>query len=293
VSHCYIGCPIWTHSSWFGHIYPPKSKKINPLSSYSQYFNSVEGNSSFYHLPDIPTLETWAEAVPSDFKFTLKFPSTISHQGDLGDCHLLVEQALANFSVLGNKLGSLMLQLPASFSPKLLKKLEFFLSLIPEQFTVAVEVRHLDFFAKGDNERQLNQLLQRFHADRIIMDTRALFACNADDPEVEDASLVREVQSKKPRVPTNVVTTGTHPIVRFVGHPQIAHTKSYYQPWLPKIKQWLDEGKTPSLFFHMPDNKDAPWLAQTFIKDFNATFPLSPLPVLELSNIGQDQGELF
>ncbi|MGO4894609.1 DUF72 domain-containing protein [Flavobacterium sp. W21_SRS_FM6] len=293
MNHCYIGCPIWTHPSWFGHIYPTKSAQANSLVAYSQYFNSVEGNSSFYHLPDVVTLARWAKSVPQNFKFTLKFPSTISHQGNLSQSHKLVEQALIHFSVLKDKLGSLMLQLPASFNPASLDALASFLAVIPTQFKIAVEVRHPDFFAKGDSERHLNQLLQGFNADRIIMDTRALFACNTHALNAKQASLIREVQEKKPRLPTHVVATGQRPIVRFVGGVDIEQSKPFYQPWLHKLKQWLDEGKSPSLFFHMPDNQDAPWLAEAFIHDFNRLFPQQPLKRFSLPPRFRQQQGMF
>jgi uncharacterized protein YecE (DUF72 family) len=101
MAHCYIGCPIWTHPSWFGHIYPAKSRQISPLESYSRYFNSIEGNSSFYHLPEKTTLQKWANSVPEHFRFTLKLPRTISHESKLDNCAGLLEQTLEHFSLLG------------------------------------------------------------------------------------------------------------------------------------------------------------------------------------------------
>src|SRR3546814_17689772 len=56
-------------------------------------------------------------------------------------------------------------------------------------------VRHADFFAKGDAERQLNRLLLDRGVERICLDPRALFSCTSTDPAVLHA------QSKKPRVP--------------------------------------------------------------------------------------------
>ena len=93
---------------------------------------------------------------------------------------------------------------------------------------------------------------------------------------------ITEVQAKKPRVPTHVIATGNAPIVRFVGHQNINQNAQYYQPWITKIKAWLDAGKNPSIFFHMPDNKDAPWLAAAFINDYNLTYPDQCLPTLTL-----------
>jgi len=289
----YIGCPIWNHPSWFGSLYPAKSSGIVPLCAYATLFNSVEGNSSFYHLPDKSTLAQWANLLPAHFRFTLKLPRSISHQGDLRQCGDLLQQALEHFSVLGNKLGSVMLQLPASFGPTQFPSLQHFVAHFPKNQCLAVEVRHPDFFAKGEAERQLNQLLNQHQADRIIMDTRALFACDASHFPAPQAGLIREVQSKKPQVPTNVIATGKYPIVRFVGHADIEKTKDFYQPWLGKIKQWLTEGLSPSLFFHIPDNKDAPWLAAAFMHDFNQRYPELGLADLPLPAVQGQQKSLF
>jgi uncharacterized protein YecE (DUF72 family) len=293
INTLYIGCPIWNHPSWFGCLYPPKSSGIAPLTSYAGMFNSVEGNSSFYHLPDKTTLAQWATLLPNHFRFTLKLPRSMSHQGDLRQCGDLLQQALEHFSLLGNKLGSVMLQLPASFGPNQLPSLQHFVAHFPQDFCLAVEVRHPAFFAKGEAERRLNQLLNHHQADRIIMDTRALFACDASQYPAPQAELIREVQSKKPQVPTNVIATGKYPIVRFVGHADIEKSKHFYQPWLGKIKQWLTEGLSPSLFFHMPDNKDAPWLAATFMQDLHRLYPELGLADLTLPAEFGQQKSLF
>ncbi|MEP7706311.1 DUF72 domain-containing protein [Paraglaciecola sp. 25GB23A] len=293
MKHCYIGCPIWTHPSWFGHIYPAKSRQINPLESYSRYFNSIEGNSSFYHLPEKATLHKWADSVPEHFRFSLKLPRTISHESKLDNCAGLLEQALEHFNVLGEKLGLVMLQLPASFSPAQLPSLQHFIEHFPSHFSLAVELRHLEFFAKGEAEIAVNRLFKMHHIDRVIMDTRGLFACAAEQYPAHESALIREVQAKKPRVPTHVIATAQRPIVRFVGQTDIAQTKPYYRPWLHKIKQWLDEGKHPTLFFHMPDNKDAPWLAQSFVEDFNQLYPQNALPNLSLVSHQKEQKDLF
>lgn len=283
MSRVNIGCPIWTHDTWFNSIYPPKSNKVSALQSYSGLFNSVECNSSFYHLPNLDTLKKWRESVPDDFKFILKLPRDISHSGQLNACLDEVKNTIATLKWLGSTLGGVMLQLPKQFTPRHLNQLSILLEAIPSDLSISVEVRHLAFFQKGDEEKALNQLLMTHKANRVIMDTRALFACEATQYTGSEQALILDVQRKKPRVPTNVIATGNAPVVRFVGHQDIKKSSAFYQPWIRKIKQWCDEGKSPSIFFHMPDNKDAPWLAAAFIQDYNLTYPQSPLPELVLS----------
>ncbi len=282
MSRVNIGCPIWTHDAWFGNLYPPKKSKIAPLQAYAGLFNSVECNSSFYHLPSLETISKWRENVGADFRFMIKLPRTISHAGQLGTCHSQLKEALENIAHLGITLGGIMLQLPKQFSPMHLDQLSVFLEEVPSKVNVSVEVRHMAFFNKSAEEKALNQLLATHQADRVVMDTRALFACDPSQYSAAERTLITEVQAKKPRVPTHVIATGNAPIVRFVGHQNINQNAQYYQPWITKIKAWLDAGKNPSIFFHMPDNKDAPWLAAAFINDYNLTYPDQCLPTLTL-----------
>ncbi|GFD67998.1 hypothetical protein KUL118_20060 [Tenacibaculum sp. KUL118] len=180
-------------------------------------------------------------------------------------------------SPLKEKLGAMMLQLPATFGPEKLSVLDTFLAALPQELNVAVEVRHLAFFAKGDEEKALNQLLIRHGANRIIMDTRALFTGSLDAGGINRRAMLKEVREKKPRVPVNVIATGHTPIVRFVGNDVDDDNQRCLLPWVKKVKQWQSEGKDVYFFCHRPDNKDAPWLAQQFIDLYNRG---EPFPVI-------------
>ena len=284
----YTGTPIWTHDQWFGSLFATSLPKDRALAQYAKFFNSVEGNTSFYQLPDEKTLNRWAQLVPAHFRFTFKFHQSISHEKKLHNVEAELALALERFSVLGEKLGCLMLQLPASFGPESLERLSAFLKQLPKALCSAVEVRHLGFFDKGDKERDFNKLLVDNGVNRIIMDTRALFSCPANGDAIIEAA-----HRKKPRVPTNVIATSQWPIVRFVGHPVLENNARFYLPWIHKTKQWLDEGKTPFLFFHSANQIDAPWLAEAFFKDFEAAYPEVRLPTLRLPKRTSSQLDIF
>ena len=59
----YIGTSGWSYpkgeGTWKGFFYPPG--KINELEYYSQFFNTVELNSSFYRPPDPGYVYNWAK----------------------------------------------------------------------------------------------------------------------------------------------------------------------------------------------------------------------------------------
>lgn len=258
------------------------------ISNYARLFNSVEGNTSFYHLPEQRIIEQWGDNVPADFRFTFKLPRQISHQTDLSQDRDYVKLVLKRFAALEDKLGCLMLQLPASFGPTRLGELKQFFERLPSEFSYAVEVRHMGFFDKSQNEQNFNQLLNTFSINRVIMDTRALFACKHSRDDI-----VLDVQRKKPKVPTHVVATSQKPIIRFVGHPEMEENIPYLLPWIDKHKLWLEQGLQPFMFFHMPDNAHAPGLAQLFFEQFAMRYPQVVLPEFSLPRNDVSQLNMF
>jgi len=281
----HLGLAQWHHSQW----YQSKSSSSGSLSQYSRYFSSVEGNSSFYALPGLANLKNWYDSTPESFKFCFKFPKEISHKQSLIHCSRLVGEFLNRISVLNEKLGVIWLQLGPHFSAKDFSRLEFFIQNLPKEFNYAVEVRHMDYFRKDDVERRFNQLLTAHQVDRVIFDTRSLFACEKNSARLDVAT--REALLVKPRVPTHVINTGCHPFVRVIVpmHRQLGVW--VLRQWVDKVALWLAQGVEPYLFFHTPDNAQAPQLAIEFYNMLRARVPAIEL----LPNWQEDdvQGDLF
>jgi uncharacterized protein YecE (DUF72 family) len=72
----HLGCPVWACKQWQANLYTRRSDRDQWLDQYSQVFNTVEGNSTFYGLPDPKTVERWAHLTHDGFRFALKFPRT-------------------------------------------------------------------------------------------------------------------------------------------------------------------------------------------------------------------------
>jgi uncharacterized protein YecE (DUF72 family) len=274
----YLGCPVWANPQWKNLIYNSKLESSEFLANYSRYFNSVEGNTSFYADPSPQTVQRWAAQSNDSFRFTLKVPKRLSHQ-----CSQFQAQELQLWldliAPLASKLALVHLQLPAFFSPEHLSWLKQMLNALCSSFSVAVEVRHPVFFDKAEHEIALNRLLRDFGAERVIFDSRALFSVQATTAALLDA------QRKKPYLPVHAIALTKSPMLRFVGTDDMAVNQHYYGPWLNKVRQWLDEGKTPFCFFHSPDNLTAPVLARQFVMDLGIDHPiLAPWP--------QDQTQL-
>jgi len=264
----YIGLPQWHHPDW----YAPEHKDADSLAVYSRHFSSVEGNHSFYGLPSANSVKQWAEQTPADFQFCFKFPRTISHSGNLLACDHLVEEFIQRVSPLDQRIGIIWLQLSQQFSPHHLDSLNQFLERLPKQYHYAVEVRNLRLFDKAQHEIKLNQILKQHDVNRVIFDTRSLFANPAEDDGTLDA--IR----KKPRVPTHVIALADRPLVRFISPLDLELSKNTLRPWVNKLLQWIDEGRTPYIFFHAPGNHNAPELAQWFSQQVSQVKPeIEPL----------------
>ncbi|WP_179056046.1 DUF72 domain-containing protein [Pseudomonas umsongensis] len=252
----YLGCPSWSENAWRDYLYPAAARPADFLGLYSQVFNAVEGNTTFYASPSASTVQRWAEVMPAHFRFTAKFPREISHGGDLREQLTAAETFTRLLSPLGERVAPLWLQLSKGFTPQRLPELAGFIDAL--QRPLAVEVRHDEFFAKGENERMLNRLLLDRGVERICLDPRALFSCTSTDPSVLHA------QSKKPRVPPRPAAFTQFPQVRFIGHPQLEANEPFLLPWVEKIALWIEEGRTPYIFLHTADNVLAAKLAQRF-----------------------------
>ncbi|WP_019411616.1 DUF72 domain-containing protein [Pseudomonas psychrophila] len=264
----YLGCPSWSENAWREGLYPQNAHSTEFLSLYAQVFNAVEGNTTFYANPKPVTVERWAQSLPEHFRFTAKFPREISHGGDLREHAQAVESFLQLLRPLGARVAPFWLQLPASFGPQRFAELVSFIDALERP--LAVEVRHPEFFAKGDAERLLNRLLKERGVERICLDSRALFSCTSRDPAVLHA------QSKKPKVPPRPAAFTQFPQVRFIGRPELDANDLYLKPWVEKVAGWIEEGRTPYVFLHTPDNHRAPELARRFHQQLSERLPGLP-----------------
>lgn len=75
------------------------------------------------------------------------------------------------------------------------------------------------------------------------------------------------------------VAIGPNPVVRFIGQTRADANPEWWAKWVPKIAQWIGEGRTPLVFIHTPDNLVAPELARLFHDQVRTLVPdLRPLP---------------
>ena len=252
-----LGCPIWACPSWRGSLYSPRASPKDFLREYSQVFGCVEGNSTFYALPPLETVDKWREATPDGFHFCFKFPKAISHERRLVGVDRETEAFFARMERLPNRLGPLLLQLPPTFGPRDLPYLDRYLEALPRTYRYAVEVRHPSLFAKP-HEAHLDAMLQAHGVARGLMDTRAIHAAAPKDP----TTIVS--QGRKPKVPLRTNVTARTPFVRIVGQNDVRATTGYLDEWAITAAEWLKRSWSPYIFLHAPDDYYAPRQARAF-----------------------------
>ena len=119
-----IGCAGWNYDAWREVVYPKGCPKRLWLERYSELFDTVEVNSTFYGLPKRSTVEHWAEATPPAFLFACKISRYITHVKRLADSPAKgfeldegVKRFLGALEPLqeAGKLGPILWQLPPNF----------------------------------------------------------------------------------------------------------------------------------------------------------------------------------
>jgi uncharacterized protein YecE (DUF72 family) len=163
----YIGTSGWSYptgeGTWKGYFYP--TGKINELEYYSQYFNTVEINSSFYRPPNPGYVYNWARRVPDGFLFTVKLWQKFTHPK-------MYEEATGKEAVISQedvdlfkhsieplaryrKLGALLAQFPPSFKNDGFGR-QILGAVIKtfNEYRLAVELRHRSW-SDDENTSQL------------------------------------------------------------------------------------------------------------------------------------------
>ena len=144
----YIGCSGWSYSSWQGPLYPPNMENRMWLPYYSQVFNYVEIDSTFYNIPSELMVKNWNRRTPDNFRFTAKFPKIITHEKRFKNVEKELELFYERMEPLKDKVLALLIQLPPSYEIK--EGLEDFSNynfFFEGSFRYAIEVRHPSWFS--------------------------------------------------------------------------------------------------------------------------------------------------
>lgn len=106
-----VGTAGWSVPRSVAEAFPAEG---SGLERYAAVFDCVEINSTFYRPHRPQTLERWAATTPVHFRFAVKAPKAITHDGRLNGVSDLLAAFLGQIAPLGDKLGPVLVQLPPS-----------------------------------------------------------------------------------------------------------------------------------------------------------------------------------
>lgn len=140
MTQVFAGTSGYSFKAWKGGFYPAKLPDKQLLPHYAGRLATVELNNTFYRTPTPEAIAGWCNAVPPEFRFSVKAPQRITHVSRLKDASLLAPFAdlLAGF---GERLGVVLFQFPPHFRLTI-ERLHAFRSAWPRAIPTALEFRH-------------------------------------------------------------------------------------------------------------------------------------------------------
>ncbi|AGH94338.1 DUF72 domain-containing protein [Pseudobdellovibrio exovorus] len=238
-----LGTPAWAHKEWVGLIYPPKTSAADYLYHYSRAYGSIELNTSHYRIPSAEQTAKWRSQVPADFLFCSKVFQEISHRR-----HGLSDRGLLStwydyLKTLENNRGPSFIQFPPHFDYNSKALLFQFLKQWPDDFELALELRHPSWL----QDRQILPALTEYLQTRRI------------------GLVITDVAGRRDLLHTSISSDFT--MIRFIGNDLHPSDTTRMADWAERLKAWSDEGLKRVFFFvHEPDDIKAPQMTQITIQ---------------------------
>lgn len=165
MTNWHIGTMGFSYKSWVGPFYPAGMPARNFLAHYSQHFDAIEIDATFYGVPRPEQVQRWTAVTPDHFSFSLKTPKAITHELGLQAGQPLMAEFLDVARLLDHKLGVVVIQFGPDFTAVAAPALDQFLSQLPAGIRFAVEFRHLSW-----DTAETNALLARHGVCRVAAD---------------------------------------------------------------------------------------------------------------------------
>ncbi len=217
----YIGTSGWHYDDWRGRFYPEKLPKARWLEFYSEHFNTLELNNSFYHLPSEAAFNNWYNSSPPDFVFAVKMSRFVTHIKRLKDCDEAIMNFMSRARLLKEKLGPILYQLPPGLHRKDVL-LDSFLKKLPTELKHVIEFRHQSWL--DDN---VYEILHRYKVGFCVFDM--------------------------PKLVSPLIATGEFAYVRFHGREGLyasRYTEKEMNDWSEKIKGLAERLETVYIYFN-------------------------------------------
>lgn len=183
-----VGPAGWSYPDWEGIVYPAhKPKAFHEAEYLSQFFDTIEINTSFYQPLRVPLAKQWLEQVAANpkFLFTAKLWQKFTHETDAtAEDEAAVR---AGFDALreGGRLGAVLLQFPFSFH-NTAENIAYLKKLLTrfKDYPLVVEVRHATWSSQsrpGSSGAEKSSAGKAF--DELLRERRVGF-CNIDQPVI-------------------------------------------------------------------------------------------------------------
>jgi uncharacterized protein YecE (DUF72 family) len=249
----YLGCAKWGRPEWVGKIYPPKTKEKDFLQYYVQHYNSIELNATHYKVYGEAGIKKWTEkAAGKDFMFCPKMYQGVTHRGSLKGKQFITNEFFRGIVAFEKNLGPIFVQVSDAFSPKRKEELFDFLKSLPTDLQFFLEVRHPDWFGKGDIRNEMFSVLKELNMGAVITDTAGRRDC------------------------AHMHLTIPKAFIRYVGNSLHASDYTRCDAWIERMKFWLDKGLEELYFFmHMHDEATSPELTVYLVDKINALMGLN------------------
>jgi uncharacterized protein YecE (DUF72 family) len=217
----YIGTSGWHYDDWRGRFYPEKLPKAKWLEFYARHFPTLELNNTFYRLPKETVFQKWRDASPEGFVFSVKVSRFITHIKRLQDCKDEVGKFMSRATLLKEKLGPVLYQLP----PGLHRdddRLDAFLAVLPGGLKHVIEFRHESWFTE-----EVFQILRRHHTGFCVFDM--------------------------PKLTSPLLATGDFAYIRFHGSGSLyssCYSDEEMNDWAKKITQLTKDLEAVYIYFN-------------------------------------------
>ena len=110
-----FGTSGFSYDDWIGPVYPQDLPKRQWLEFYSQEFDTVELNVTYYRVPSAKTSTGWVDRTPEGFLFSVKANRSITHERSTPEFEAFREGIGPMLD--SGKLACVLAQFPYSFHP--------------------------------------------------------------------------------------------------------------------------------------------------------------------------------
>lgn len=137
-----LGTMGFSYADWAGVFYPPGTKPGDYLAHCAKYFDAVELDTTFHATPPPERFRRWADVTPGHFRFAVKTPRAVTHDGSPDRAIGAMNEFLESARTLDEKLGVVLIQFPPHFEIDQFEPLMKLLRALPRDVRFAVELRN-------------------------------------------------------------------------------------------------------------------------------------------------------